>query len=48
MDPFAELLARIEGASLVCRQIKPLLKELTFTRHQYEFTASAFKARFSW
>jgi hypothetical protein len=30
------------------KQIKPLLKVLIFTRHQYEFAASAINSKFSW
>jgi len=33
---------------VVSRQIKPLLKVLIFTRHQYEFAASAINSKFSW
>jgi hypothetical protein len=33
---------------IVSRQIKPLLKVLIFTSHQYEFGASAVNSKFSW
>jgi hypothetical protein len=38
----------LKRPELVSRQIKPLLKVLIFTRHQYEFAASAINSKFSW